>query len=131
MSSGYEIDTIKFKVFCITALKLYISNYSWYYMSQSVHKILVHGHAIIERQFLPIGIMSEDALEARNKDFKNFWEHFSRKTSRKDTNQDLINRLLVSSDPVITSLRKLKLNNNQSLHKFPSEVLELLKESAP
>ncbi|XP_065675290.1 uncharacterized protein LOC136091543 [Hydra vulgaris] len=106
LSSGFEIDTVKFKEFCITALKLYISKYSWYYMAQSVHKILVHGHAIIARQYLPIGLMSEEAQEACNKDFKKFWEDFSRKTSRIDTNRDLVNRLLVSSDPVITSLRK-------------------------
>nr|XP_047136292.1 uncharacterized protein LOC124813385 [Hydra vulgaris] len=61
LSSEFEIDTVKFKEFCITALKLYISKYSWYYMAQSVHKILVHGHAIIARQYLPIGLMSEEA----------------------------------------------------------------------
>ena len=75
-------------------------------MSQSVHKFLVHGHAIIARQYFPIGLMLEEAQEARNKDFKKFREDFSRKTSRIDTNRDLVNRLLVSSDPVITSLRK-------------------------
>ena len=75
-------------------------------MSQSVHKFLVHGHAIIARQYLPIGLMLEEAQEARNKDFKKFREDFGRKTSRIDTNRDLVNRLLVSSDPVITSLRK-------------------------
>ena len=75
-------------------------------MSQSVHKILVHGHAIIARQYLLIGLMPEEAQEARNKDFKKFREGFSRKTSRIVTNRDLVYRLLVSSDPVIASLRK-------------------------
>ncbi|XP_012564316.3 uncharacterized protein LOC105848674 isoform X1 [Hydra vulgaris] len=131
LSSGFEIDTVKFKEFCITALKLYISKYSWYYMAQSVHKILVHGHAIIARQYLLIGLMSEEAQEACNKDFKKFREDFSRKTSRIDTNRDLVNRLLVSSDPVITSLRKCHKKNGKSLKKYPSEVLALLRESAP
>nr|XP_012556419.1 uncharacterized protein LOC105844382 [Hydra vulgaris] len=30
LSSGFEIDTVKFKEFCITALKLYMSKYSWH-----------------------------------------------------------------------------------------------------
>jgi len=51
--------------------------------------------------------MSEEAQEARNKDLKNIREIYSRKYSRIETNEDLLHGLLVSSDPLISSLRKL------------------------
>jgi len=54
---------------------------------------------------LPIGMMSEEAQECMNKKFKKFREHFSRKCSRSKSNTDLMNRLLASSDPKISSLR--------------------------
>ena len=129
LSSGYEIDCLKFKDYCFDTFRLYVSLYPWYYMAQSVHKVLIHGHDIIKSLTLPIGLMSEEAQEAGNKDFKSYRENFSRKTSRKATNTDLINRLLVSSDPVISSLRKS--TSHQTNHKaFPSDVLQLLKQSS-
>lgn len=74
-------------------------------MSTTVHKVLIHGHVIIKEALLPIGMLSEEALEGRNKDFKNFREHFSRKTSRIDNLQDVYNRLFLSSDPAISLIR--------------------------
>lgn len=77
-------------------------------MSTTVHKIFNHGHAIVSHSPLPVGQLSEEALKARNKDFKVYREHFSRKTSRLDTMTDIFNRMLISSDPVITSQRVTK-----------------------
>lgn len=54
---------------------------------------------------LPIGYFSEEAQEGRNKDFRNIRENHSRKNSRENTNEDILNWLLVSSDPVITRSR--------------------------
>ena len=98
-------------------------------MAQSVHKVLIHGYDIIQRQTLPIGLMSEETQEARNEDLNYHRENFSRKTSRTATNTDLINRLLVSSGPVISSLRKL--TSRRTNHKtFSSDVLQI-KLSSP
>lgn len=47
--------------------------------------------------------MSEDAQESRNKDIKKYRENFSRKSSRLLTMKDVFNRLLVTSDPLISS----------------------------
>lgn len=44
-------------------------------------------------------MMSEDAQEARNKDIRNYREYFARKTSRKENMEDVMKRLLISSDP--------------------------------
>lgn len=73
----------------------------------TVHKILFHGAQIMEFFDLPIGFYSEEAQESRNKDFKRIRECNTRKTSRIDTNEDIIHGLLVSSDPVINQLRKM------------------------
>lgn len=75
-------------------------------MPITVHKVLFHGCDLIREAILPIGQLSEEAQEARNKEIRRYRELFTRKTSRTDTNSDLIRRLLISSDPYISSLRK-------------------------
>lgn len=74
-------------------------------MPSSVHKILIHGWKIVECAALPIGLLTEEAQEALNKLFKRTREYNTRKCSRLATNEDLIKKLLVSSDPYIASLR--------------------------
>ena len=54
---------------------------------------------------MPIGQLSEEASEARNKHFKEFRRDHSRKFSRVDTNIDIMNWLLLTSDPFINSIR--------------------------
>lgn len=107
ISSGYEINVDNFKEYALETARLYVRDYSWYYMPTTVHKILIHGPLIIASALLPIGQLSEEAQEARNKDVKKFRDGFSRKSSRENTMQDVLNWLLVSSDPFITNLRQL------------------------
>lgn len=104
-------------------LNLYLKEYSWYNMPVSVHKVLFHGRDVIASCVLPIGQLSEEAQEARNKDNRRYREFFTRKTSRIDTNTDLLNRLLISSDPFISSLR-LKMKRKRS--PLNPDVLKLL-----
>jgi len=61
-------------------------------MPSSVHKILVHGGKVIKSALLPIGQLTEEAQEARNKDFKRFREYNTRKCNRYATNADLIHK---------------------------------------
>ena len=63
-------------------------------MSSSVHKILIHGADIINHVLFPIGMMSEEAQESRNKDLKNFRGEHTRKNLGKNTMEDLIYSLL-------------------------------------
>lgn len=88
-------------------------------MPTSVHKILIHGHEIIGNFLLPIGQLSEEAQEARNKDFKNYRSNFSRRCPRVHTNEDIFHLLLISSDPLITSLRK---SARKSVNRFPKPL---------
>lgn len=87
-------------------------------MPSSLHKILAHGAAIIDNfNLIPIGKLSEEASESRNKDFRRYRLDHSRKINRKATKQDILNNFLVSSDPYI-SMKRIKL---QRKHKDISD----------
>lgn len=124
ISSGFDVDGDKFREYCLQTAQKYVDLYPWYYMPTSVHKLLIHGPEIIAHALLPIGQLSEDAQESRNKDIKRFRENFSRKCSREINMQDVFNRLLVTSDPYISNVRKLPL---KPLKTLAPEAVELLK----
>lgn len=105
LSCGRDIDAEKFGEFAMETYNLIVKKYSWYKMPWSVHRILMHGEQTILHNILPIGQMTEEAAEARNKDFRRYREHHSRKFSRTATNRDILNFLLVSSDPLISNMR--------------------------
>ena len=75
-------------------------------MSQSVHRFLVHGKAFIDHFELPIGALSESALEARNKYNRGAREFHARKTSMKDNVQDVFHHLMCTSDPYMYLIRQ-------------------------
>ena len=87
---------------------------------------MIHGWQVVDEMVFPIGMMSEEALEARNKGFKKFREFFSRKCSRLKTNEDLLWRFMCSSGPVISALRSPKHPKKEN---FLDGVVQLLKES--
>lgn len=106
MNSKSRINIIAFNKYCLETADIYINNYSWYNMPPSVHKVLMHGGDIIGKAIVSIGHLSEEAQEATNKIYKRARLNNSRTTSRKDNNEDIIHFLLISSDPLISSLRK-------------------------
>lgn len=67
--------------------------------------------------------MSEEAQECMNKDYKVYREHHTRKSSRLNSNEDLFHTLLISSDPVISSIRNIPLVKKEQ---YPPEVKSLL-----
>lgn len=107
MSSGKNINATEFGRYAYDTAQLFVTKYRWYYMPSSVHKVLIHGESVIRHySLLPLGQLSEDAQESRNKDYKRFRLHHARKCSRIATNEDVLHTLLYTSDPLITSLRK-------------------------
>lgn len=122
--SGFAVNIPAFEQFTAETAELYVRNYNWYYMPQSVHKILIHGALIMREAIMPIGILSEEAQESRNKDVRNYREFHARKFSRKENVEDILHMLLVSSDPLITSVRKIK--SKPRGQSFPNEVIALL-----
>lgn len=125
ISSGEAIDVPKFKDYAQKTAEKYVQLYDWYHMSATVHKLLIHGADIIAKNaIVPIGHFSEEASEARNKDFRRYREHHSQKRTRKNCNQDVLNMLILSSDPLLTSMRPTYTNKKQRAF-FP-ETLDLL-----
>lgn len=106
LSSGIAVNAFKFGQYAMDTARIFVNKYNWYYMPSSLHKILIHGESVIRHfAILPIGQMSEDAQEARNKDYRRYRLHHSRKCSRSATNEDVFHSLLFTSDPYISSLR--------------------------
>lgn len=125
ISSGYRIHTEKFAEYTMDTAKLYVQLYSWHPMTPTMHKILLHGPIIVQRALLPIGQFSEEAAEARNKHFRMYRQNFARKFSREACNVDILNRLLLSSDPVITGMRSRR---RKTSGQFSTEALDMLLE---
>lgn len=124
LSSGFSIKTNEFKIYLFETAERFVFLYPWYYMPASLHKILLHGADIISSFDLPIGQLSEDVQEARHKEYRHYREHNTRKTSRVETNTDLFHMFLISSDPLISSIRKLP-NKKESV--LSPEALRFLK----
>lgn len=127
LSCGYAINTEAFAEYSKATAEQYVELYPWYNMPSSLHRILIHGPDIIKAATLPIGLFSEEALESRNKEFRKYRECNTRKFSREETMQDLFNALLVTSDPVISSLSQC-IGNRSYKQALNKEVLELLQE---
>lgn len=106
VSCGHEINLESFRNFAHNTAKYFVEIYPWFCMPPTLHKFLIHGPEIVQHALLPIGELSEEAQEARNKDFKNYREHFARKCSREKSNEDIFNRFLLSSDPFISSISR-------------------------
>ncbi|GBP27410.1 hypothetical protein EVAR_17110_1 [Eumeta japonica] len=123
ISSGHRIDTDKLSTFCKETSEIYVRLYGWYPMTPTLHKLLVHGPTIIKHAIIPIGQLSEEAAEARNKHFRQYRTDFARKFSKISCNVDVLNRLLLSSDPLLSCTRSRFMKNKKP---FTKEALEFL-----
>lgn len=72
MSCGFEVKLEAFEKFCIDYTMTNINGI--YYMPQRIHKIPIHGGSTRKAAELPLGHLSEEAQEARNKDTRIFRE---------------------------------------------------------
>lgn len=105
INSKKPINVAKFQIFANETKKYIIDFYPWRPMTPTVHKVLAHGKDIIEYSMLPLGELTEEAQEARNSDVKNFRLFNTRKCSKIAQNSDLMEHLIISSDPVLYSIR--------------------------
>ena len=67
--------------------------------------------------------LSEEAQEARNKDYKKYRLHHARKCDRVSTNVDVMNHLLASSDPYINKLRSKPKKKYLEMHEDVKNLL--------
>jgi hypothetical protein len=84
LSFGYRVNATAFDKYAKETAKLFVSLYALYYMPASVHKVLTHGSAIVSAALLPIGQLSEEAQEARNKNIKKFRELYVQESYREN-----------------------------------------------
>lgn len=91
MSSGIAINPAKFGQYAMDTAQIFLNEYNLYYMGSSLHKILIHGESVIRHfAILPLGKISEDAQEARKKDYRRYRLHHFRNCSRAATNEDVL-----------------------------------------
>lgn len=129
ISSGRKIDVSKYRQLLLDTRNLYLSLYKWYYMPVTVHKLLVHSSDIIEAFELPIGQLSEEALEATHRVIRENRLKHTRKSSRICCNKDLMSYMLLSSDPSVSGKRKVVSNNHhtndQNVSSYFADEVEL------
>ena len=125
--SGYEIDISSFKDYCLATSERIIQLYGWYTMPPTLHKLLEHGYQVAEILDLPVGMYSEEAQEAQNKEIRNARLSHTCKVSRKNSMKNQFQYLLIRSDPMVssTSFKKSKSFAGQPLYE---EVLNMLLE---
>lgn len=122
INSNYVINIDNFELYCLRTAEKYVSLYNWYYMPPSVHKLLIHGPIIVKEALLPIGELSEEAQESRNKDIRRYRQYHSRKISAEKIKEDLFHRLILTSDPLLSSF-----SVTQRPHrKLDDEMLQLV-----
>lgn len=97
-------------------------------MTPKMHKILIHGSEVIEKALLPIGQLSEEAAEARNKYFRLYRQNVAGKFSRQSCNMDVLNRLLLSSDPFLAGMRPAIRKKSKP---FSKETVDMLLPAEP
>ncbi|CAG5019364.1 unnamed protein product [Parnassius apollo] len=83
----------------------------------------MHGAQVISSHVVPIGLLSEEAAEARKKHFRKYGVDFARKFSKVDCNTDILNRLLLTSDPFISCNRTKRKKKSKS---FSQEAISIL-----
>lgn len=126
VSSHYSIDPVKFDAFCIETARRYIEIYNRFPMTVTLHKIFIHGAQIISNAILPIGMMSEEAAEASNKNYKTNRLKHARLDSREHTMHDVFTRSMDTSDPLISSIRLVKRLKQKKRKNIPNDVKALL-----
>lgn len=115
ISSGSIVNTDHFSILLKETFDIYLKLYSWYFMPATVHKVLVHGIGFIKYTTIPIGYLSEEAIESSHKIIRKARLEHTRKCDREATNKDLFVYLLLHSEPTISILSQKNNCNNESL----------------
>ncbi|KAF0313705.1 hypothetical protein FJT64_015838 [Amphibalanus amphitrite] len=124
VSSFYTVNSAALADYCRQTAELYVELYGWYYMPVTLHKLLMHSATVVEWCLLPIGAMSEEAAESGHKQLRKFRLKHTRKDSRLHAISDLYGYLLVSSDPLVSSI-----GASRRRRRYRDKVSQLLPET--
>ena len=111
IASGYLLDIDQFRLYCDQTYEYIMSNYAWYILPPTIHKVLIHGCIISEKFDLPLGSYSEEAQEAQNKVLRNARLSHTCKISRFNVMKNQFEYMLIRTDPVISSITFKKHQN--------------------
>ena len=91
-----RIDTEELEFACRCVYKLILERFPWAYISPTLHKLLVHAPGIISQFNDGQGLetLSEEGIEACNKQICRHRERLSRKFAFEDGVQDIFIRLI-------------------------------------
>jgi hypothetical protein len=129
ISSGHKINIQKYSKYVTDTAEMYVRLHPCHPMTPTMHKMLINGAIVIVSALLPIGQLAEEAAEARNKYFRPYRQNFARKFSRVSCNLDVLNRLLLSSDPDITGMRAVP--QKKKTQPFLTETVDMLLPAVP
>lgn len=124
-----DINPSKFQVVCDRIIETYRKLYPWADISSALHKVLYHGAHLIRVSPLPLGILSEEGAESKNKEYRSDRERHARKCGRTQNLTDVMLRSLEMSDPLISMFSASKRRVAIATRDLPSAVKELLQSS--
>ena len=125
IASSYQINVEEFEKYTFETAEEILRVYNFYKMPPSLHIILIHGASIIKNTVLPIGKLSEEAIETSHKIIRKFRKHHARSVSRIQTNEDVFKRLLINSDPKLSQIR-CNFIPKKKFHLLTDEIKKLI-----
>ncbi|KAG5884210.1 hypothetical protein JTB14_019358 [Gonioctena quinquepunctata] len=115
----------KLKINALKTFVIYLKYYPRYNVPTIIRRVLIYGDIIIRDAIPPIGLISEDAQESKNKAMKTYRQGYTGKFPREQTMEDLFHQLLVSSDPYITSMRILSQKKIEDISRRRYDAFEI------
>lgn len=130
-NTRWKLHVPSFNQYCMETYELYISEYGWYPLPATSHKVLFHAGEIQQRLDLPMGAYNEGAQETTHRMRKEIRRGPTRKNCPENTMTDTFNRCLDLSDPVIATevVRRAsiyRMTDAQALAELPEEAQDLL-----
>jgi hypothetical protein len=124
-SCQLAINPDKFKIYCFKIFELWLTCFQWFPMTPTLHKLIFHGHELIRACPMPLGLMTEEAAEAKHKMFRSDRASHSRMSSRTNNIRDIFQRSLEFSDPYF-SLKIMSATKKKAKSVLPRAVIEML-----
>ena len=107
-SKKHQIDYMSLEKYCLDTYVFLRESFEFTTVPGVVHHVLAHSAERIKfNGGFGLGEWSEEGLETLHKLVRRFRERLARKTSLKDNLTDVAKHLLIRSDPIIRSYKRV------------------------
>ena len=107
LSSSVMVNTRALDALCKDTMILFIETFPWYPLPQAVHGFLAHcAERIDQNGGVSLGELSEQGMEASNKELREGREKFARKMDLQKNITDVYKRQWVTSDKILWHMKK-------------------------